>query len=142
MAVDVTDLYAGAAKHAASRGKSWHSTETGTVDQDVSSTHLQYQNLQHQKGTTLSPTSYKLTFTGGANDAVRANKVFVFERGGDLELLFANVSYTVVPPDDGQGTGTIVKRMLIADDVVQELLGELRSLAEPDISAQPNASSA
>ena len=69
--------------------------------------------------------------------------MFVFERGNDLELLFANITYTVVPPDvDWQGTGTIVKRILIADDVVQELLGELRSLAEPDTNAQPNTTSA
>ena len=91
----------------------------------------------------MSPTSYKLTFAGDANDAVRANKVFVFERGSDLELLFANITYTVVPPDvDRQGTGTIVKRILIGDDVVQELLGELRSLASPDTNAQPNTPSA
>ena len=92
---------------------------------------------------TMPPTSYKLTFANGANDTVRANKVFVFERGSDIELLFANVSYTTVPPDDDkQCTGTIVKRILIADDVVQKLLGELRSLAEPDTRAQPKAPSA
>ena len=90
----------------------------------------------------MHPTRYELTFANGANDIVRANKVFVFERGSDTELLFANVAYTIQPPDDEQqGTGTIIKRMLIAHDVVQELLGELRSLTELDTRAQPNAPS-
>ena len=86
----------------------------------------------------MSPTRYELTFANGANDPVRANKVFVFERGGDIELLIANVTYTVQPPDnETQGTGTIIKRILIADDIGKELLKELRSLAESDTKPPP-----
>ena len=72
---------------------------------------------------------YQLKFANGTNDTVRANKAFVSKRGRDIELLFADVK--------PQGTGTVVKRIMIDCDAVEELLGELRSIVEPDISAQP-----